>query len=116
MTIFVTAGVTLSTLIFASSPARKAALAWSYGEFPRAFFQRDETGRRQNTGLPHAAAEPLPVEPGLIDQGPGTGDNRTHRAPSAFERQNVSVSIFAASCFTLRPQAAAALNTRAPSI
>ena len=67
------------------------------GQPPRRLFERDQSRRRQHARLPHAAAQPLAIAAGrcaISSAGPASIDPAG--APSAFERQNITVSTGAA--------------------
>ena len=82
----------------------------------RIVFERDQSRRRQHAGLPHAAAQPFAIEPRPRDVFRVPASIDPTGAPSAFDRQNITVSTGATISRTRMPNACAALKTRAPSM
>ena len=63
----------------ASPAARRRARSWSSASRSTWCSERVDAGRRDDAGLPHRAAEPLLVDPRLLDERARPGQHRAHR-------------------------------------
>ena len=64
---------------FRQTFGQKFRVGMILGQLLRALLQRDQSSRRQNSRLPHAAAERLAVDAGAIDQLSAAHQQRAHR-------------------------------------